>query len=151
MVDETEFVLRVLLYRWGWEDTKIRIGKASCLLPLIDAALGPWREENAGLFGAALSLRLRPYSFHVIAFDLVLRAIPTVTALVIQQNADAMRCLPLRECFVATDVTALASLASFTALGVAPPRGPSALAGHRVRCKKCVVECEYEYMGPVYA
>lgn len=112
---QAEVVLRIFLCRRCWEHLKIRVGEASGLLPSFNASLGARCEQDAGLLGAGVAFGLGFRSLHVIASNLMLGAVPT-----------------LREGLVAADMPSLACLASFAALGVAPPRRTSTLADHVV-------------------
>lgn len=117
----------------GPEDLKIRIGKASSLLPLLDAVLGTGREEDVGLLWTTLFLRLRFHTFHVIASNLMLGAISAAMELAILHGSYAKGHSPLRECLIAADVSPLACFASLAALGMTSPRRASTLAGHHVQ------------------
>jgi hypothetical protein len=79
-------------------------------------------------------LSIRSHVLHVIAADLVLRAVATVDRLApLSVNFDSeLVNAPLREGLVTTNVSAFACLAAFPAFCVAAPGWASTLTSHYV-------------------
>ena len=54
-MNETKLILGVLMRLRWWEDSKLRVRKASGLLPDVDAALRTRSQDNGRLFRAGLA------------------------------------------------------------------------------------------------
>lgn len=79
-MNESKFVLRVLVGLRRGKHLELGIWKASRLLPEIDTTFCARRTGHYGLLRAGLTFGFRANVLHVIASNLVLRAIPALRA-----------------------------------------------------------------------
>lgn len=135
VMDQAELGFRVFVSLRRREDLQVGIRKTAGLLPEVDSGLRAWREDQGWLFGACLAFGIGSQSFHVIAANLVLCTIPAGRASQmilcrIKYLTRGTGNLPLREGFVTSDMSTLASFAALAALCMAPPGRTCTLSGH---------------------
>ena len=145
VVDESQLVLRVLIGGRGGKHAEVRIRKAPGLLPKVDSRLAARGQEQCRLLRTVLAFGVGANSLHIITSNLMLRAIAATSSVSnAQRGNDKGEDLPLREGFVAANVSAFTSLATLAALGVTPSGWSSTRACHDCSGLLSDDECVYE-------